>query len=166
MTLPFGHKLDRAYIEARWKRRFHERFIPVTESGCWLWTEGTSSDGYGRMGIRGRGTLNAHRIAWELYKGPIPEGMQVCHTCDVTSCVNPNHLFLGTPFDNAMDMARKGRRAPPTKGSAQPNAKLTDDLVRYIRESPKTFRVLSDELEVSMNTIYKVRARRLWGHVK
>ena len=79
--------------------------------GCWLWQASVTADGYGRMGIGGPGNkrMLAHRVAWQLYVGKIPDGMLVLHKCDNPPCCNPKHLFLGTDADNARDMSRKGR---------------------------------------------------------
>jgi len=92
--------------------RFHENYIPVTETGCWLWEKA----GNGRYGdfqlskINGkRLRMSAHRFSYELHYGPIPKGMSVLHKCDVTMCVNPDHLTLGTQDDNMKDMVKKGR---------------------------------------------------------
>lgn len=88
--------------------RFTEKYIPVTESGCWLWTGSATPAGYGQIKA-GRKLQRAHRVSWELHRGPIPDGLMVCHRCDVPSCVNPDHLFLGTAKDNFRDCVDKGR---------------------------------------------------------
>jgi hypothetical protein len=81
---------------------------------CWEWTGAMSSTGYGRMtrGGRGEGWVRAHRVAWELANGPVPDGLHVLHHCDNRSCVNPEHLFIGTRSDNMRDAMQKGRLKP------------------------------------------------------
>lgn len=87
--------------------RFVEKVVLMPD-GCWHWSAARHAYGYGKIGLE-KGNGLAHRIAWALFVGPIPEGMFVCHRCDVPWCVNPAHLFLGTHQDNVDDMVAKGR---------------------------------------------------------
>lgn len=89
--------------------QFWERVEPEPNSGCWLWTGPFVLGGYGTFSVSSRRMVGAHRFAYAEVYGPIPEGMLVCHRCDVKPCVNPDHLFLGTQRDNMQDMVRKGR---------------------------------------------------------
>lgn len=81
--------------------------------GCWEWTASVNAKGYGRFGVTSRHIVAAHRFAYELVVGPIPDDQWVLHRCDNPRCVRPDHLFTGSPLDNSTDMVSKGR------GSAQ-----------------------------------------------
>lgn len=117
------------------EERFHEKYEIVEPGGCWVWMAGTSSTGYGLVHTGSR-MERAHRMSWELHNGPIPEGKGyhgtcVLHRCDVPSCVNPNHLFLGSQAENMADMNAKGR---VSRGEAHGHAKLTETDVLDIRK--------------------------------
>lgn len=90
-----------------------ERFWSlVDKSGdCWNWRGSPTTNGYGRMMTIGGLRVGAHRISWTIHNGPIPDGLMVCHRCDNPRCVRPDHLFLGTAYDNNIDSFVKGRRA-------------------------------------------------------
>jgi len=87
------------------------RIVRLPFSGCWIFTGATNNFGYGIVGLGSRGQPNdrAHRITYRHFRGEIPDGMFVCHTCDVPSCCNPDHLFLGDRADNMKDAAKKRR---------------------------------------------------------
>lgn len=107
--------------------------------GCWDWTGPRLPTGYGIVYIR-RHPFYAHRISWELANGRlIPDGLQICHHCDNESCVNPDHLFLGTQKENMEDMIKKGRGSlnQPHFGEQNGNSKLTTLEIHEIRETYK-----------------------------
>lgn len=97
------------------KKRFEEQFVPEPNTGCYVWAAKIGARGYGQFYLNGR-TERAHRAAWKLYVGPIPDGMKVLHHCDFPPCVNWERcLFLGTLQDNAQDMIAKNRHAQLSK---------------------------------------------------
>ena len=154
---------------------FSNRVIPEPNSGCWLWIGPIwNKQGYGRMcgktaAILGQGC--AHRASWEMYRGPIPEGMDVCHKCDVTCCVNPDHLFIGTATDNMRDMLRKGRGPHQThpgygpRGEQIAQAKLTAEQVLFIRSSPLSQKKIARLMGLAQGHVSRIRNRVCWAHV-
>lgn len=133
--------------------RFWDKTEPEPNSGCWLWTGALKPEGYGTFNFQKK-WYRAHRLAWELEIGPIPDGLCVLHKCDVPSCVNPDHLFLGTKADNTADMCRKGRHVG--------NRKLTWEQVAEIRASSEPQQSLADRFGVSQPAVSAVRTGRSW----
>ena len=159
---------------------FQKKFVPVTESGCWIWL-GASN---GRYGIiwnprNGKKYTMAHRVSYEMHKGQIPDEMLVCHTCDVGLCVNPDHLFLGTQVDNMQDMISKGRKAYPenaghhgnhARGINNGQAKIDSITVLSIRRTYDTracsnIAELSRQLHVSESQTRRIVRRQNWKHI-
>lgn len=101
------------------KCRFEAK-IDKQENGCWIWKSSKGNSGYGKFHIRGKPMLT-HRYSYELYKGSIPKGMCICHSCDNKLCVNPDHLWIGTQKDNAQDAKKKGL-LPNLKGLKKPQS--------------------------------------------
>lgn len=101
--------------------------ISKSDTGCWLWKAALKANGYGTFRMQD-GMRYAHRVSYEMFKGPVPDRMYVCHSCDVRNCVNPDHLWLGTAAENQQDMAAKGRTKSPAK-------RLSDETVSLIRAS-------------------------------
>lgn len=116
-------------------QRFEAQYMPEPMSGCWLWT-GYIPDlkkPYGTLWNDGQ-ARRAHRISFELFKGPIPVGQVVCHHCDNPACVNPDHLFVGTMSDNMKDCAAKGRLATQINPGISAKRLTTEDALD-IREN-------------------------------
>lgn len=151
-----------------------ERFWSKVEVGlhdqCWEWIGGTNSGGYGMFYVDGR-ICRAHRVVYELIRGPIPEDLCVCHHCDNPGCVNPAHLFLGTHMDNMIDRGRKGRASGGAlHGEKHSNAKLTEADVRTIRRvyrnGDSTQQEIADVFGISHNHVSSIVNRLRWDHVK
>jgi HNH endonuclease len=144
------------------KERFLVQIKRIRVTGCWIWTGLIRADGYGATRFEGR-EQGAHRVAWKLFRGKIAPGLAVCHACDVRACVNPAHLFLGTPAENARDMRAKGR---DRRGEEHGSAKLTRAQVRRIKTMLKEDRMyvseIAREFGVSETTIRAIRDRRTW----
>lgn len=150
------------------KKTLKER-VTIDERGCWIFNGATFSDGYGGVYFQGR-TQRAHRVSYQLFRGPIPKGILVCHTCDVRRCLNPDHLFLGTHKDNSQDCLKKGRRADVgAQGEGHGHSKLTENQVKDIRE-----KISSGELTqyraariygVDSSLIHGIVHRKYWRHI-
>lgn len=142
---------------------FNNSYVINTETGCWIWKRGIKSHGYGYIIINQK-DVGVHRLSWTLHYGSIPDGLFVCHTCDVKACVNPQHLFLGTRYDNIKDMVNKGRQTRNI-GERNGSAKLTSDDVIKIRQSAsRNGAKLARELNVSTSLICRVRKGKIWKH--
>lgn len=146
--------------------RFERQWMPEPNSGCHLWLGAIADTGYGKIIAFGQPKASAHRVSYILHYGPIPTDKWVLHRCDVRLCVNPLHLFLGTPADNTADMLGKKRhRTNPNIGTANHLAKLSDDAVRIIRSSTEATRALARRFGVTAHAIALVRAGKTWRHV-
>lgn len=137
-------------------------YQPVTESGCWLWM-GRTSGGYGVAPLGARGAKKyAHRLFYEAHVGPIGDGTVICHRCDTPSCVNPDHLFLGTVQDNNHDRMKKGRYLGTWNGRAI----LTEQEVREIRDLQGGMSqiAIGKHYGVSQQTISEICRRKIWAN--
>ena len=146
------------------KLRFFDKFLKL-DTPCWLWTASTAGDGYGFLCVRDR-SVKAHRLSWMIHNGPIPQDLDVLHTCDNKRCVNPEHLRLGDDKQNSQDMELRGIRV---RGKDIHTAKLTDEIVREIRrkfDSGITQKELIKEYKMSNGQISKICRRKNWLHVE
>jgi lysozyme family protein len=139
---------------------------PDPNTGCWLWKGYIDGDGYGHYSLPGGKSRSAHRVSWMLFKGEIPDGLLVCHKCDIRNCVNPDHLFLGTPAENQADMKRKGRSGV---GEKNPCAKLKLSQVQEIKLLLKQGKPVADiakKFALSKQGIKSIKYGYTWRHVQ
>ena len=143
----------------------HKRIAQEPNTGCWIWTGGTSR-GYGLIRVKGGKALRAHRVLWELHHGPIPDGLSVLHKCDTPLCVNPQHLFLGTQADNLADASMKGRIA---RGQRAHFTKLTDEQVAEIRRclsEGTPIKEIGRRFQIDPHTVRSLRDGLSWSWLK
>jgi len=148
------------------EHRFLSKFIKT--DGCWNWTACKIKAGYGQINIDGKMQL-AHRVSYEMYKNKIPEGLHVRHSCDNPSCVNPDHLELGTNQDNVNDRTKRGRhKYGISKGEKHGLAKLTEADVLEIRQMIQNgvyHKIIAELFDVSPSLICRINTGKNWSHI-
>lgn len=145
--------------------QFWSRVQRPDAKACWLWTGHLSDRGYGifwlPLGPQAQ-RVRAHRFSWVASRGDIPEGLEVCHRCDVPACVNPDHLFLGTRLDNHLDAVRKGRK------KSWGLQKLRAEQVLQIRAMVRAgllHRDIAAKFGIARNTVGQIASRKTWAHL-
>jgi hypothetical protein len=137
-----------------------------TNGGCWLWAGCDVTSGYGRLFVNGK-RVGAHRLSWEVHRGPIPDGLFVCHRCDVRQCCNPDHLFLGTAAENIRDTYAKGRGVN-NRGSRSGSAKLTEGLAKRVAAAladGEEQSAVARRFGVTQSAVSRIRLGRAWSEV-
>lgn len=167
MTLSAEQIKSRKYRGKSTVDRFWEKVVGRGGGGCWMWKGCIGTFGYGFMHI-GNDTWPAHRVSWVIHFGDIPKGLFVLHTCDIRNCVNPNHLWLGTYYDNLHDAMRKGRWVA-ANGERVGTSKLVKEQVAKIRDLFSTGRFSKVELARRFNVtdvmVGNIVRRRWWRHI-
>jgi hypothetical protein len=141
-------------IERFWLR------VEKTES-CWNWLGSTEKDGYGRLDIKYK-HYRAHVFSWTLHNGPVPDGLFICHKCNNRRCVNPDHLYAGTPKENAIDTMRSGNCAV---GEGNGNSQLNETSVKAILNDERPYGKIAKDYGTTETTIYNIKNRKTWKHI-
>lgn len=152
-------------VDSQTEKRFWSFVEHDPNSGCWLWSGGTDSQGYGAFSFQGR-QYKAHRLSWFLAFKAWPDHL-ACHHCDTPQCVNHGHLFDGTHHDNALDRTTKGR-SNAARGTDRPEAKLNDEAVRWARlEKSKGAKsaAIAAHLGVNPHVLNMAIRGKTWKHV-
>lgn len=144
-------------------RRFTREVLKDRKTSCWFYMGTKDQNGYGHVSVTGTGnSVYAHRLGYLLRHRLIPAGLFVLHRCDNPSCVNPDHLFVGTQADNMADKVSKGRSA---LGETNGRAKLTDTQAYEIKHSQARGKDLAKQYGVSPSRISAIRCGHNWSHV-
>lgn len=142
--------------------------IPINENECMEWLGYVNPKGYGKL-LHDSKSYRAHRLSYQIFVGDITKGKEVCHTCDNTKCINPNHLFLGTHQENMIDMCKKKRHIfAIQKGSEKPQSKLNEVQVRSIKRllaKKWKQRDIAERFSVHQTVIRDINLNKTWRHV-
>ena len=167
-------------IPDKYRYRFWSYVNVCGPDECWEWKGCKFPSGYGCFGFNYK-AVRAHRFCWSLVFGNPAPGLFVCHSCDNKACVNPNHLWLGTPQDNSSDMVKKGRQASGDRngsrihplsrprGELHSRSKLTEKQVLYIRQAyssgEMSQRKMAKLFNVNRKVIFDIIRRKIWKHI-
>jgi hypothetical protein len=147
--------------------RFWSKVLQPDTDSCWPWIGARFANGYGRVRTSRSTTVTAHRLAFTLTYGQIPDGLVICHKCDNPPCCNPSHLFAGTHLDNVHDCIQKGRRAR-LEGEQHPMARLTEETARSVRvryQSGEPSKVIASDVGVTPQMVWAIATGRSWRHL-
>lgn len=167
-----GKGLTREYCSTLCK--IHGSVRKCRKSKCWEWKGLLHPNGYAyTTNYETEKKAHVHRLSYEIFKGQIPEGLYVCHSCDNRKCVNPDHLWVGTATENMQDARKKGRlehvKLMAVKGENNPNAKLNNEKVREIKKLlNENIRptVIARKYQVNSGVIYLIRDKKAWKHIE
>lgn len=155
-------------LNERFIKNFKSHCVP-DPSGCLHWNSVKDKDGYGKVYQAHKGKTKkffAHRVSFLIHRGVIPDGMCVCHSCDNRICVNPSHLWIGTPIRNALDCDMKFRRC---MGSSLPQSKMDEEKVYRMRsiysKGGITYKKIAVQFGISWQNTAKIMRRETWSHV-
>lgn len=148
-------------------KKFKGLFRQRNTDECWIWEGWRFKSGYGGFIPSGNRKLRSHRVSYSLFVGPIPEGLEVCHKCDVPACVNPFHLFVGDHYANMRDASSKGR-CRAVKGEKQWHSRFFPSQIRCMRLLHKagvTQTRIAELFQTAKSTIGHIVRRENWKHV-
>lgn len=137
--------------------------VPIPESGCWIWIRGADKCGYGKTFVNGR-HQGAHRASYMAFKGEIPQGLEVLHSCDTPACCNPDHLRVGTHKENSGDRAKRNRGAR-LAGDLNPSSRLDIQTVRLIRAHEGSHSSAARRFGVCISTAHSIRTNKSWSDI-
>ncbi|MEI9569483.1 HNH endonuclease signature motif containing protein [Atlantibacter hermannii] len=129
---------------------------------CWVWNKSVASSGYGQIRLNYK-NLRANRASYMVFKGEIPDGMVVRHTCDNKLCINPDHLILGSCKDNSQDMVERNRQA---KGTRNGRCKLSETKVQEIKDSTLSCGQLAKKFGISRGHAHRIKSGLAWAFIK
>lgn len=149
--------------------RFDDLYIPEPNSGCWLWLGQINNKGYGKFQLKrsGYSSVYAHRFSYQVHNCiEVPLHLDVCHSCDMPCCVNPDHLWVGTRKQNMMDCIQKNRQGKQDRsGSMNGRAVLCEWQVLSIRMDSRSLSEIAKEYGCEKTAISRIKSRKSWRHI-
>lgn len=142
------------------EERLERHIERLPESGCWIWMGAILKNGYGKVRDAEMKSVLAHRASYSHYKGNLLKDKYVCHTCDIPSCVNPNHLFLGTPTENQQDSKRKGRA---TKATFKLDRLKISEIKSYLNHGYSQ-KEIANLFNISQGMVSMINTKRAWSN--